>query len=66
MPYVFPKPAESVALLTEVSVEKELEPTGSKYQDLRILVPKTIPLMVFRTRVIKYWVLGPAGRGIAH
>ena len=31
-------------------------------QHLRTLVPKTIPLvMVFGTRVLKYWALGPAG-----
>ena len=31
-------------------------------QYLRTLVPKTIPLVVFGTRVLKYWVLGPSGK----
>ena len=36
-------------------------PRGSKHQYFRPLVPKTIPLMVFGTSVLKYWVLGPSG-----
>ena len=32
---------------------------GTQY--LRTLVPKTIPLMLFGPRVLKYWVLGPSG-----
>ena len=36
-------------------------PEGPSTQYLRTLVPKTIPLMVFATRVLKYWVLGPSG-----
>ena len=31
-------------------------------QYLRLLVPTAIPFMVFGTRVLKYWVLGPLGR----
>ena len=34
-------------------------PEGPSTQYLRTLVPKTIPLMVFRTRVLKYWVFDP-------
>ena len=37
---------------------------GPSTQYLRTLIPKTIPLMAFGTRVLKYWVLGPAGCGI--
>ena len=36
-------------------------PEGPSTQYLRTLVPKTIPLMAFGTRVLKYWVLGPSG-----
>ena len=36
-------------------------PEGPSTQYLRTLVPKTIPSMVFGTRVLKYWVLGPSG-----
>ena len=36
-------------------------PEGSTTQYLRSLVPKTILLMVFGTRVLKYWVLGRSG-----
>ena len=36
-------------------------PEGPSTQYLRTLVPKTIALMVFGTRVLKYWVLGPSG-----
>ena len=39
----------------------KLFPEGPSTQYLRSLVPKTIPLMVFGTRVLKYWVLGPSG-----
>ena len=34
---------------------------GPSTQHLRSLGPKTIPLMVFGTRGLKYWVLGPSG-----
>ena len=34
---------------------------GPSTKYLRFLVPKTILLMVFGTRVLKYWVLGPSG-----
>ena len=33
---------------------------------LRLLVPKTIPLMVFGTRVLDFWVLGPSGKKTRH
>ena len=33
---------------------------GPSTQYLRLLVPKAIPSMVFGTRVLKYWVLGPS------
>ena len=36
-------------------------PEGPSTQYLRTLVPKTIPLMVFGTKGLKYWVLGPSG-----
>ena len=36
-------------------------PEGPSTQYLRFLVPKTIPLMVFGARELKYWVLGPSG-----
>ena len=39
-------------------------PEGPSTQYLRSLVPKTILLMVFGTRVLKYWVLGPSGSDI--
>ena len=29
--------------------------------DLRCLVPNTVPLTVFGTNGLKYWVLGPSG-----
>ena len=35
---------------------------GPSTQYFRVLVPKTIPLMVFGTRVLKFWVLGPSGK----
>ena len=34
---------------------------GPGTQDLRFLVPKAILSMVFETRVLKHWVLGPSG-----
>ena len=34
---------------------------GPSTQYLRTLVPNSILLMVFGTRVLKYWVLGPSG-----
>ena len=36
---------------------------GPSTQYLRTLGPKTMLLMVFGTRVLKYWVLGPSGEG---
>ena len=36
-----------------------LVPEGPSTQYLRTLVPKTIPLMAFGTRVLKHRVLGP-------
>ena len=38
-----------------------LFPEGPSTQYLRSMVPKTIPLMVFGTRVLNYGVLGPSG-----
>ena len=40
-------------------------PEGPSTQYLRFLVPKTIPSMVFGTRILKYWVLGPLGIGMS-
>ena len=39
-------------------------PRGSKYPTLEASGPQTIPLMVFGTRVLHYWVLGPSGMGL--
>ena len=36
-------------------------PEGPSNQDIRTLVPKAIKGMVFGTRVLIYWVLGPSG-----
>ena len=36
-------------------------PEGPSTQYSRTLGPKTIPLMAFGTKVLKYWVLGPSG-----
>ena len=36
-------------------------PEGPSTQYLRTSVPKPIPLMVFGTKGLKYWVLGPSG-----
>ena len=41
------------------------DPEGPSTQYLRILVPKAIKGMVFGTRVLKCWVLGPSGGGAA-
>ena len=38
-------------------------PEGPSTQYLRTLVPKAINGMVFGTRVLNYWVLGPSGLG---
>ena len=38
-------------------------PKGPSTQYRRTLVPKTLPLMAFGTRVLEDWVLGPLGRG---
>ena len=40
---------------------EEAFPEGPSTQYFRFLVPKTIFFMVFGTRVLKYWVLGPSG-----
>ena len=58
----------------EIRVSEELElvldcvfglrltcPAGPSTQYLRLLVPKTIPFMVFGTRVLKHWVPGLSG-----
>ena len=37
------------------------DPEGPSTQYLRTLVPKAIKGMVFGTRVLTYWVLGPSG-----
>ena len=37
-------------------------PEGPSTQYLRSLVPKTIYPLTLRTRVLKYWVLGPSGQ----
>ena len=34
---------------------------GPSTQYLRTLLPKTIPLVAFGARVLKYWVLGSSG-----
>ena len=39
---------------------------GPSTQYLRTLVPKSTTLMVFGTRVLKYWVLGPSGYKQVH
>ena len=36
-------------------------PEGPSTQYLRTLAPQTIQGMVFGTRVLRYWVLGPSG-----
>ena len=41
-----------------------LFPEGPSTQYSRTLAPKTIPLMVFGTRVLQHWVLGPSGIGL--
>ena len=40
-------------------------PRGSKYPMFKTLDPKTIPLMAFGTRILKYRVLGPSGYVVA-
>ena len=40
-------------------------PENPSTQSLRSLVLKTIPQMVFWTRILKYWVLGPSGNVLA-
>ena len=44
-----------------ICTEGAENPEGSSTQYLRSLVPKTIPLMVFGTKGLKYMVLGPFG-----
>ena len=41
----------------------EANPKGPSTQSVRTLVPKTIKSLVFETRTLKYWVLGPSGQG---
>ena len=43
------------------SSPEHVYPEGPSTQCFRTLVLKTIPFMVFGTRVLKYWVLGPSG-----
>ena len=43
----------------------ESVPEGPSTQYLRLLAPKTIPLVVLGTRDLKYWVLGPSGCGVS-
>ena len=38
----------------------EYHPEGPSTQYFRTLVPKTIEGMIFGTRSLKYWVLGPS------
>ena len=37
-------------------------PEGPRTQYLRLLVPKTILLMVFGNRILRYWILGPSAK----
>ena len=39
-------------------------PEGPCNQYMRLPVPKTMPSMVFGTRVLEYWVLGPSGTDV--
>ena len=43
------------------AVANSILPRGSKYPIFEVSGPKSIPLMVLRTRVLKCWVLGPSG-----
>ena len=52
-----PTYSESIVLSNPCSKQSQRVQT----QYLRTLVPKTIPLMAFETRILKYWVLGPFG-----
>ena len=36
-------------------------PEGPSIQKERTLVPGAVPLMVFGTRDLKYWIFGPSG-----
>ena len=40
-----------------------LYPEGPSTQYLKTLIPTAIKGMVFGTRVLKHWVLGPSGVG---
>ena len=50
----------------EDSRTSETTPEGPSTEYLGTLVPKTIPLMIFGTRSLKYWVLGPSGCPFDH
>ena len=41
--------------------EEATFPKGCKYPTYQVPEPPTIPFMVFGTRVLEYWVLGPSG-----
>ena len=49
-------------LRKQVITKTQPNPAGPSTQYLRFLVPKTILLVVFGTRNLKYWVLGPSGK----
>ena len=61
------QPQGLAGLATQSELEAAMQaagqplPEGPSTQYLRTLVPKTIPLVVFGTRVLKYWLLGPSG-----
>ena len=44
-----------------VEVHFGFNPESPSTQYLRLLVPETIPLMVFRNKHLQYWVLRPSG-----
>ena len=54
-------PRREGALLETEDPDNLTLPEGPSTQYLRTLVPKAILLMVFGTKVLKYWVLGPLG-----
>ena len=55
------KVRSSNGLLGTESATKLPYPEGPSTQHIRTLVPKTVKGMVFGTRVLEYWVLGPSG-----
>ena len=48
----------------KLEAAESLNPQGPSTQYLRSLVPNTIKSMVFGTRNLNYWVLGPSGDGL--